>query len=74
VIDGVHAEGGLMAPQLWHVGAVKGRTATWVPPCPYDSPSGLASPGGKLGEARKVHDGRSKELKSFERTALATLY
>jgi len=50
VIDAVHAEGGKMAPQLWHVGAVRSRTPDWSPPGPYDSPSGLSSPGKKFGE------------------------
>ena len=50
VIDQVHAVGGLMAPQLWHVGAVRTRSKDWTPPGPYDSPSGLSSPGKKFGD------------------------
>ncbi len=50
VIDAVHAEGGLMAPQLWHVGAVRSRREDWAPPGPYDSPSGLSRPEHKFGE------------------------
>jgi 2,4-dienoyl-CoA reductase-like NADH-dependent reductase (Old Yellow Enzyme family) len=50
VIDAVHAAGGLMAPQLWHVGAVRSRRQDWAPSGPYDSPSGLSSPGHKFGE------------------------
>jgi len=50
VIDDVHAAGGLMAPQLWHVGAVRSRREDWAPAGPYDSPSGLSSPGHKFGE------------------------
>jgi 2,4-dienoyl-CoA reductase-like NADH-dependent reductase (Old Yellow Enzyme family) len=50
VIDEVHAAGGLMAPQLWHVGAVRSSDPNWAPPGPYDSPSGLSSPGHKFGE------------------------
>lgn len=44
VIDEVHAAGGVMAPQLWHVGAVRTRDPEWAPPGPYDSPSGLSRP------------------------------
>ena len=44
VIDAVHAAGGLMAPQLWHVGAVRAQDPNFAPPGPYDSPSGLSSP------------------------------
>ena len=50
VIDEVHAGGGLMAPQLWHVGAVRSRNPDWAPPGSYDSPSGYSSPGKKFGE------------------------
>jgi 2,4-dienoyl-CoA reductase-like NADH-dependent reductase (Old Yellow Enzyme family) len=49
VIDAVHANGGLMAPQLWHVGAVRSRRQDWAPPGPYDSPSGVSSPGHRFG-------------------------
>ena len=50
VIDGVHAAGGVMAPQLWHVGAARNRRTDWVAPGPVDSPSGISSPGKKFGE------------------------
>lgn len=50
VIDEVHAAGGLMAPQLWHVGAVRSRSEDWSPPGPYDSPSGLSRPEKPFGE------------------------
>ena len=50
VIDEVHAAGGVMAPQLWHVGAVRTRSETWTPPGPYDSPSGLSRPDKPFGD------------------------
>ncbi|HEX7885816.1 MAG TPA: NADH:flavin oxidoreductase [Phenylobacterium sp.] len=50
VADEVHKGGGLIAPQLWHVGAVRAASKTWAPPGPYDSPSGLARPEKPLGE------------------------
>ncbi|MDB5430102.1 MAG: 12-oxophytodienoate reductase [Caulobacter sp.] len=50
VIDEVHAAGGLMAPQLWHVGAVRTREPDWSPPGAYDSPSGLSRPDKPFGE------------------------
>jgi 2,4-dienoyl-CoA reductase-like NADH-dependent reductase (Old Yellow Enzyme family) len=49
VRDRVHAAGGVMAPQLWHVGAVPnpaGRSG----PGAVDSPSGLLAAGRKVGE------------------------
>ncbi|QRO02166.1 NADH:flavin oxidoreductase [Archangium violaceum] len=50
VIDEVHAAGGLMAPQLWHVGSARNPMTTWVAPPPVDSPSGLSSPGKRFTE------------------------
>ena len=51
VSDAVHANGGFIAPQLWHVGAVRSRDPNFNPPGgAYDSPSGLSSPGHKFGE------------------------
>jgi len=50
VIDEVHSVGGAMAPQLWHVGAVRTSDPEWTPPGPYDSPSGLSRPEKKFGE------------------------
>ena len=46
----VHKAGGLIAPQLWHVGAVRSQSKDWAPPGPYDSPSGLSRPEKKFGE------------------------
>jgi len=50
VVSEVHKAKGLIAPQLWHVGAVKSRSEDWSPPGPYDSPSGLSRPEKKFGE------------------------
>ncbi len=49
VIDEVHAAGGSMAPQLWHVGAAAHHdpTATWMASGPVDSPSGVESRGSR---------------------------
>ena len=50
VIDEVHGAGGVMAPQLWHVGAARNPRSTWTAPPPVDSPSGLSRPGKQFGE------------------------
>ncbi|WP_188578757.1 NADH:flavin oxidoreductase (plasmid) [Tistrella bauzanensis] len=50
VIDEVHAAGGLMAPQLWHVGSARNTQTDWKAPGPVDSPSGLSSPGKQFAE------------------------
>ncbi len=55
VIDEVHAAGGLMAPQLWHVGAVR-RPDMGFEPGPPDSPSGLALPDKPLGSPLKEEE------------------
>jgi 2,4-dienoyl-CoA reductase-like NADH-dependent reductase (Old Yellow Enzyme family) len=44
VSDDVHAEGGAMAPQLWHVGIVRSHRSGWLPPAPFEGPSGLIMP------------------------------
>ena len=44
VIDRVHAAGGKMGPQLWHVGTVANPQTTWMPPGPVEGPSGLLAP------------------------------
>ncbi|EPX59076.1 2,4-dienoyl-CoA reductase [Cystobacter fuscus DSM 2262] len=50
VIDEVHAAGGRMGPQLWHVGSASNPLTKWVAPPPIDSPSGLSSPGERFTE------------------------
>ena len=44
VVDEVHAAGGLIAPQIWHVGAARGQGPDWQPLGKVDSPSGLVAP------------------------------
>lgn len=51
VIDRVHAAGGRMAPQLWHVGAMPDPRVKWMPEGPIESPSGLVAPGIERGQA-----------------------
>ena len=56
VIDTVHAAGGVMAPQLWHVGAIRGNGADWTPFGRVDSPSGRSVPDQPAGEAMTEAD------------------
>jgi len=51
VIDEVHAAGGKMGPQLWHVGSVPNMFSEWVPDAPVESPSALAAAEKPRGEA-----------------------
>lgn len=56
VIDGVHQAGGQMGPQIWHMGIMADHPSGWVPPVPFEGPSGLVSPGEKHGAAMTEKD------------------
>ena len=45
VIDGVHTAGGQMGPQIWHMGIMDNHQSGWLPPVPFEGPSGLGRPG-----------------------------
>ena len=45
VVDEVHAAGGRIAPQLWHVGSARGQSSDWKPEGKVDSPAGYSKPG-----------------------------
>lgn len=44
VINEVHAAGGQMGPQIWHMGIMDNHHSGWVPPVPFEGPSGLNRP------------------------------
>ncbi|CAN5391289.1 NADH:flavin oxidoreductase [soil metagenome] len=44
VVDEVHDAGGLIAPQIWHVGAARHPFTNWQAPGVVDSPSGIFHP------------------------------
>ena len=50
VLAGVHAAGGRMMPQLWHVGMMRKPGDLPNPEAPPVGPSGIAVPAGKLSE------------------------
>lgn len=50
VVDEVHAAGGKIAPQLWHVGMARNPSNAPYPDLPSASPSGILAPGKKVGE------------------------
>ncbi|WP_237480401.1 NADH:flavin oxidoreductase [Lichenibacterium dinghuense] len=56
VIEGVHAAGGRMGPQLWHTGSVVSFLTDWVPDAEVESPSGLVAPGQPRGRAMSEED------------------
>ncbi|UVF21590.1 NADH:flavin oxidoreductase [Microvirga terrae] len=49
VIGEVHAAGGAMAPQIWHMGVMHPHASGWQPPGPFEGPSGLVMPGERIG-------------------------
>jgi len=44
VIDSVHAEGGSMGPQIWHMGVMNNHHSGWTPPVPFEGPSEFNNP------------------------------
>jgi 2,4-dienoyl-CoA reductase-like NADH-dependent reductase (Old Yellow Enzyme family) len=56
VIDAVHAAGGKMMPQLWHVGAIRNPDKDKTSDAPAFSPSGLIKPGKQRGAAMTKQD------------------
>jgi 2,4-dienoyl-CoA reductase-like NADH-dependent reductase (Old Yellow Enzyme family) len=45
-----------MAPQLWHVGVVPPKDSGWLPPAPFEGPSGYVATGKIGGVAMTEHD------------------
>jgi 2,4-dienoyl-CoA reductase-like NADH-dependent reductase (Old Yellow Enzyme family) len=57
VIEGVHAAGGSMGPQIWHQGVMPNHHSGWLPPVPFEGPSGLLqNTGSKNGKAMTDED------------------
>ena len=56
VVDAVHAKGGKIAPQLWHVGSVRKEGVGPDKSVPGYSPSGLFKPGKENGVAMTQED------------------
>ncbi|MCH2056609.1 MAG: NADH:flavin oxidoreductase [Thalassotalea sp.] len=56
VVDAVHAEGGKIAPQLWHVGAIRKPGAEPGGDTPGYGPSGMAIPGKVTGHEMTKQD------------------
>ncbi|MCV6614992.1 MAG: NADH:flavin oxidoreductase [Cellvibrionaceae bacterium] len=56
VVDAVHAEGGKIAPQLWHVGAIRRPGTEPDKDVPGYGPSGMAMPGKVTGQVMSKDD------------------
>jgi 2,4-dienoyl-CoA reductase-like NADH-dependent reductase (Old Yellow Enzyme family) len=44
VINDVHAVGGSMGPQIWHMGVMDNHHSGWTPLTPFEGPSGINRP------------------------------
>lgn len=69
VVDEVHAVGGKIIPQLWHVGSVRKEGIVPDKSVPAYSPSGLYKPGAKNGVAMSKAD-IDEVVSSFAQAAL----
>lgn len=49
ILEGVHAAGARMAPQIWHIGAVASPADGWNETVTVESPSGLMTPDRAVG-------------------------
>jgi 2,4-dienoyl-CoA reductase-like NADH-dependent reductase (Old Yellow Enzyme family) len=56
LVEEVHAAGGAIVPQLWHLGAARGDHAEFNPELPSLSPSGIAPNGAQRGRAATVEE------------------
>lgn len=69
VIDEVHAGGGVMAPQIWHMGVLAPHSSGWKPEAPFEGPSGLDKAGAMGGVAMSERD-IHKTIEAFAQSAL----
>ena len=68
VIDKVHTVGGVMAPQLWHMGVVAPKPSGWLPPAPFEGPWGFVAPG-KIGGVAMTEEDISGTVRAFAQAA-----
>jgi 2,4-dienoyl-CoA reductase-like NADH-dependent reductase (Old Yellow Enzyme family) len=68
VIDRVHAAGGAMAPQLWHMGVMAPSDSGWLPPAPFEGPSGYIAPG-KTGGVAMTESDIAETVRGFAQAA-----
>lgn len=56
VINGVHASGGSMGPQIWHMGIMENHASGWLPGAPFEGPSPFKSADFQNGQAMSEAD------------------
>ena len=72
VVDAVHAAGGKIAPQLWHVGLARRPGTGPHPDAPSDSPSGVLHTGKQVGEPMSEAD-ITDTIHAFAKAARASV-
>src|ERR1035437_243720 len=70
VITRVHAGGGVMAPQLWHMGVVAPGNSGWLPPARFEGPSGYVAPR-KIGGGAMTEQDIAETIRAFAQAAAA---
>lgn len=70
LVEAVHNEGGLIAPQLWHLGAERMDHPSYNPELPTLSPSGVSASGAPYGRAATIAE-LERIRDDFARAALA---
>jgi len=68
VIDKVRVAGGVMAPQLWHMGVVAPHDSGWMPSAPFEGPSGYVAPG-KTGGVAMTENDIAETIRGFAQAA-----
>ena len=69
VIHDVHAGGGQMGPQIWHMGIMENHHSGWTPETPFEGPSEFNKPGFSNGKAMTDAD-IADTIAAFGRAAL----
>jgi len=68
VINKIHANGGSMGPQIWHMGIMENHHSGWLPAAAFEGPSDLGKPGFSNGRAMTEKD-ISDTILAFGRAA-----
>lgn len=68
VVDKVHAAGGKIAPQLWHMGVVSPHASGWLPSTSFEGPSGLVAPG-SIGGVTMTEKDITETIRAFAEAA-----
>lgn len=71
VVDAVHAEGGSIIPQLWHVGMMRRKGTEPFPELESQGPSGVVKPNGKVVGHAMTTDDIARVVQAYAESAAA---